>query len=203
MEPGVLDLCRNALRAFEGLGCIVEEVTPAFDPERIWQAWLVLRQWQVGANLADAYRDPAKRAHIKPEAQWEIEQGFARTAYDLSKASAVRSAWYQAARTLFESYDHLLLPSAQVFPFEAETHWPKEIAGRAMDTYHRWMEVVIPVTMSGCPAISVPVGFDARGLPMGLQIVGPNHGERAVLEIAHAYEQATGWTAKAPPLLGG
>jgi amidase len=204
MEPGVLDLCRGGLRAFEDLGCIVEEVTPEFDPERIWQAWLVLRQWQVGANLAEAYKDPAKRALMKPEAQWEIEQGLTRSAFDISKASAVRSAWYQTARRLFDRYDYLLLPSAQVFPFDAATHWPKEVEGRAMDTYHRWMEVVIPVTMSGCPAIGVPVGFDERGLPMGLQIVGPNHGERAVLEIAHAYEQATGWVGKAlPPLLQG
>ena len=73
-----------------------------------------------------------------------------------------------------------------------------------MDTYHRWMEVMIPVTMSSCPALSVPVGFNDRGLPMGLQIVGPNHGELACLQLAHAYDQATQWvTKRPPPLLGG
>lgn len=200
-EAGVLDLCASALRVFEDLGCTVDPVTPDFDPERIWQAWLVLRQWQVGANLAALYQDPAKRAQIKPEAQWEIEQGLARSAYDVAQASAVRSAWYQTARSLFETYDFLLLPSAQVFPFDASIHWPREVAGRPMDTYHRWMEVVIPVTMTGCPAISVPVGFNDRGLPMGLQIVGPNHAERALLEIAFAYEQATDWDKALPPLL--
>ena len=94
-------------------------------------------------------------------------------------------------RAFFERYDYFLLPSAQVFPFDANTDWPKEIAGRTMDTYHRWMEVMIPVTMSSCPALSVPVGFSARGLPMGLQIVGPNHGELACLQLAHAYDEAT------------
>ena len=201
MQAGVLDCCASALSVFEALGCTVEPVTPDFDPERIWQAWLVLRQWQVGANLAALYEDPAKRAQIKPEAQWEIEQGFARSAYDVAKASAVRSAWYQVVRKLFARYDFLLLPSAQVFPFDASTHWPNEIAGRAMDSYHRWMEVVIPVTMAGCPAISVPVGFNDRGLPMGLQIVGPNHAERALLEIAFAYEGATDWDKALPPPL--
>ena len=202
MEPGILELCRSALRVFEDLGCIVEEVAPDFDPERIWQAWLPLRHWQVGAVWAAAYADPEKRTLMKPEARWEIENGFKVTAYDIHKASAVRTAWYQTVRSLFETFDFWLIPSALVFPFDATTHWPKEIAGRTMDTYHRWMEVVIPATMSGCPAIGVPVGFNEAGLPMGMQIVGPNHGERAVLEIAHAYEQATGWVERVlPPLL--
>lgn len=201
MEPGILELCEGALRVFESLGATVEPVKPDFEPERIWQAWLVLRQWQVGANLAVQYQDPAKRDQIKPEARWEIEQGFGRSAYDVSKASGVRTAWYQTVRKLFERYDYLVLPSAQVFPFDAGTHWPKEIAGRAMDTYHRWMEVVIPVTMAGCPALGVPVGFGPGRLPMGMQIVAKNHGERALLEIAHAYEAATDWGRALPPLL--
>jgi amidase len=70
-----------------------------------------------------------------------------------------------------------------------------------MDTYHRWMEVMIPATMSSCPALSVPVGFSDRGLPMGLQIVGPNHSEFACLQLAHAYDQATAWVTKRPPPL--
>jgi amidase len=105
-------------------------------------------------------------------------------------------------RKLFERYDYLVLPSAQVFPFDVETHWPAEIAGKKMDTYHRWMEVMIPVTFSGCPAIGVPVGFSARGLPMGMQIVGPMRSEQALLQIAHAYDQATQWVTKVqPPML--
>jgi amidase len=202
IEPGILDLCRRALRVFEDLGCTIDEVRPSFDPERIWQAWLILRRWQVGSVLAEFHKDPATRARMKPEAQWEAENGGKVSALELSQASGVRSAWYQTVRRLFETYDHLLLPTAQVFPFDAALHWPKEVMGRAMDTYHRWMEVVIPVTMSGCPAISVPVGLNEAGLPMGMQIVGRNHGERAVLKIAHAYEQATGYVDKhLPPLL--
>jgi amidase len=202
MEAGVLDLCRAALRTFETMGCIVEEVTPDFDPETIWKAWLVLRAWLQGSRLNAAYDNPATRHLLKPEAQWEVEQGKKLSAFDIMAASTTRSAWYQVVRSLFQHYDYLLLPSAQVFPFAKDTHWPKEIAGKRMDTYHRWMEVVIPVTMSGCPAISVPVGFNAAGLPMGMQIVGPNRAEHAVLQLAHAYELATGWTSKVrPPLL--
>jgi amidase len=72
-----------------------------------------------------------------------------------------------------------------------------------MDTYHRWMEVVIPVTMSGCPALNVPVGFDKAGRPMGMQIVGPAQGEFACLQLAQAYDEATGWVTKRPPPLLG
>ena len=204
MEAGILDLCRGALRVLEDLGCVVEEVVPDFDPERIWRAWLPLRQWQVGATWAHLQADPAKREQIKPEARWEIENGLKLTAFDIARASAERTAWYQTARRLFETYDFLLLPTAQVFPFDAATHWPKEVAGRSMDTYHRWMEVVIPATMAGCPAMSIPVGFSAGGLPMGMQVIGRNHGELAVLQLAYAYEEATGHVQKTlPPMLTG
>lgn len=200
-EAGVLDLCRDALKTFEALGCNVEEVVPDFDPERIWRNWLTLRAWLVGSKLASFYADPAKRALLKPEARWEVEQGLNVPAFEIQKASVARTAWYQTVAKLFETYDYLLLPTAQVFPFDATLDWPKEIAGRTMDTYHRWMEVVIPVTMSGCPAISVPVGFNQAGLPMGMQIVGPNHGEFGLLQIAYAYEQAAGWVDQRPPPL--
>jgi amidase len=86
-----------------------------------------------------------------------------------------------------------LLPAAQAFPFDATWQWPKEIAGRAMDTYHRWMEVTIPVTMSGCPATSAPIGFNGLGLPMGLQIIAPYRADIRCLQLARAYEDAAAW----------
>ncbi|HEY2484352.1 MAG TPA: amidase [Candidatus Binataceae bacterium] len=202
-EAGVLDLCRRALRSFEELGCVVEEARPVYPIDRVWQNWLKLRAWQVGAFLKEAYADPARQALIKPEAQWEIERGFKVSAYDIADASAVRSMWYQAVRAMFEKYDFLILPSAQVFPFDASLRWPREINGTAMDTYHRWMEVSIPITMSGCPALNVPAGFDARGLPMGIQIAGPNHAEMACMQLACAYDEATRWVSSRPPRLAG
>ncbi|MGO4336501.1 amidase [Labrys sp. KB_33_2] len=201
-EPGVLDLCRAALKTFEALGCTVEEARPDYPIENVWRNWLPLRAWQTGSGLKVLYDDPAKRALLKPEAQWEIENYLKLSAVQLSDAAAARTQWYQAVRTFMERYDYFILPSAQVFPFDATTHWPKDINGHAMDTYHRWMEVVIPVTMSGCPAMSVPVGFNDRGLPMGMQLVGRNHAEMSVLQLAYAYEQATGWPQnRLPPAL--
>lgn len=200
-EPGVLELCREALKVFEALGCTVEEAAPGFDPERIWQAWVKLRAFQAGANLKELCADPAKRAQIKPEAIFEVESGAKLTGWDIADASAERTLWHAATLRLFERYDVLVMPSAQVFPFAVETHWPREIAGRAMDTYHRWMEVVIPVTMAGCPSLNVPVGFNAAGLPMGMQLIGPIRGELACLRLAEAYDEATRWVEKRPPPL--
>ena len=202
MQPGVLELCQKSFKAFESFGCSVEPAKPDFDMAKLWEAWLTLRHSLSAGGLAAFYNDPAKRAKLKPEIQWEIEGGLNVTALEFQHASQIRSDWYQALLRLFQTYDYVLLPSAQVFPFDAQEHWPKEINGRKMDTYHRWMEVVIPATMAGVPAISVPVGFGPTGLPMGMQVIGKPHADFAVLQMAHAYEQAAPWTRDhLPPLL--
>jgi amidase len=201
MEPGVMDLCISAFKAFEAIGCTVEEVRLGVSREMLWDTWVKLRHWLIAGGLGEFYRDRAKRARMKPEAQWEIENGLKLSAMDVFKASMARSTYYQALRKLFETYDHLLLPSAQVFPFDATTHWPQSVNGVAMDTYHRWMEVVVPGSLSGCPIINVPVGFSQTGLPMGMQLIGRNHGDFAALQLAYGYEQATQWVSKYPPPL--
>jgi amidase len=202
-DPGLLDLCKSALKAFEALGCTVEEAIPDYPIAKVWENWKILRAWQSGSALKAHYADPAKRALLKPEAQFEVESGEKLKAYDIYDANAVRTAWYQAVRAFFERYDYWLMPSAQVFPFDAMADWPKTVGGRTMDTYHRWMEVMIPVTMSSCPSLSVPVGFNSAGLPMGMQIVAANHGELACLQLANAYDQATRWVEKRRPKLLG
>jgi amidase len=203
-EPGVLKVCRAALRTFETLGAIVEEAQPDYSIEAVWRAWLKLRAWQSGGGLLAYYNDPAKRALMKPEAIFEIESALKLGVFDITAASVVRTEWYQAVRQFFEEYDYWIIPTAQVFPFDATMHWPQEIAGKKMETYHEWMKGVLPVTMSGCPALAAPAGFNDEGLPMGIQIVGPNRAEFACLQLAQAYDAATGWvTRRPPPLLGG
>ena len=200
MDDGVLSLCEAALADFAELGCEVEACQPGFDLARLWQCWLTHRHFLVHGNLGAAYADPGKRALLKPEAQWEVEGGLRLTAAAIYNASLDRSAWYQALNTLFKRYDYLLLPSAQVFPFDAAEPWPKVVGGQVMDTYHRWMEVVIGPTLAGLPSMSVPVGFNAAGLPMGLQIIGPAQADHAVLQLAFAHEQLTRWVARQPPM---
>ena len=203
MENGILSLCEKTFADFESLGCHIEPVQPEFAPQQLWSSWRTLRHWMVAGSLGPAYADPQTRAQLKPEACWEIENGLKLSASEVFAASVVRSNWYRAISKLFERYDYLLLPSAQVFPFDKNIPWPKTIEGVAMDTYHRWMEVVIPGTLSGCPVASVQAGFNENGLPMGLQIIGRHQADFAVLQLAHAYELASRWFTRHPsPLLG-
>ena len=200
-EPGVLDVCKAALKSFESMGCVVEEAQPDYSIEAVWQAWLRLRAWQAGGSLLVYYNDPAKRALMKPEAIFEVENGMKLTAFDITAASQVRTEWYQAVRQFFEKYDYFILPTAQLFPFDIDIHWPQEIAGQKMETYHEWMKGVLPITMSGCPALAAPAGFSEYGLPIGIQIVAPNHAELACLQLGDAYDRATTWPSRRPPSL--
>jgi amidase len=201
-EPEVLDVCRAALKSFEQLGCIVEEARPDFSMEALWAAFLPLRCWHTAGPLMAYYRDPVKRALLKPEAVFEIESALKLSALDITAASAARAQWYEAVRQFFGKYDFFLVPTAQLFPFDATIDWPKAVAGTKMEIYYEWQKGVIPTTMAGLPALAVPAGFSATGLPIGLQIAGPNQSEFACLRLAHAYDLATGWTRKRlPPLL--
>ena len=201
VEPGILDLCEQGLRVLEDLGAEIEPVRIEFDLEAMFQNWINLRAWAFAAARHDIYADPATRAMMKPEARWEVERGLSLSALDVARASRVRSAWYEHVRRLFERFDALVLPGAQAFPFPIGTPWPATIAGRTMDTYHRWMEVMIQFTMAHCPAISVPVGFGPKGQPMGMQIAGPHGGDLDLLRLANAYDEATRWTTTHRPAI--
>jgi ureidomalonase len=197
-EAGLLDVCRQALRAFEDLGCRVDEAVPDYPPDRIWSTVLTWRWWSV-LKRHDLYADPVTRAELKPEAVWEIENGLRLSALDVAMVETARTEWYDAALRFLDMYDFVVAPSAQVFPFPVTTHWPSEIDGRRMDSYHRWMETAAPWSMTGMPVLGMPAGFDSRGLPAGIQLVGRPGADTAVLQLAKAYEERTNWVRKHPP----
>jgi amidase len=200
-EPGILPLCEAALRRFEALGAVVEPTSLGYSCDEVWQTWLTWRRFLVAGTLGPLGADPKKHALLKPEAQWEYDQGQGLSGPQVYAASANRTRFYRHMVSLFERFDLLVLPSAQAWPFPAEWTWPREVAGRKMDTYHRWMEVVIYATLAGLPAMSVPVGFSDAGLPMGMQLIGPPLGDEAVLTAAAAYETAIGdWLARRPDI---
>jgi len=202
-EPEVLKVCQKAAQSLESLGCIVEEAAPDFDFEALWQATIRLRGWQQGASIQAFYNDPGKRALLKPEAVYEVETGMRQSARDITAASVLRTDWSQTVRKFLERYDFFVLPTAQVFPFDINQHWPQEIAGQKMQTYHEWMKGALLVTMSGCPALAAPAGFSDAGLPIGIQIIAPNRQEFSCLQLAYAYESALGSAnRRLPPLLG-
>jgi amidase len=149
---------------------------------------LVWRHVLVWANLSPLLANATKREFVKPEALWEIDRGLHITGAQLSRASTERTLFYASISSLFDRFDALALPTTQVWPFDAAERWPRRIGDREMDTYHRWMEVTAYATFAGLPSISVPVGFDERGLPAGMQLIGRPRGDIDVLRLASAYE---------------
>jgi amidase len=199
MEPGILELCESALQQLARNGSIVEPCTPDYQMPRLWDSWLTLRHWS--ANWArPLYDDSARRKRLKPEVVFEVEGSLGLTAERVYEAGTARADWFRALGRLFADYDFLALPTAQVFPFSKGVHWPSRINDRDMDTYHRWMEVVIGGTLAGLPVVNVPVGFDPHGRPMGMQMLGPFGEDQRVLELARAYEQVTNFLDRRPPM---
>ncbi|GGO51651.1 amidase [Streptomyces daqingensis] len=197
-EPGVLEVCRSALSVFEALGCEVTDAVPDFPADELWRTFLTWRWW-AALDRYGLYADPAARERMKPEAVWETERGLALSALDVAEAAASRDRWYAALAEFFRDYDYVLAPAAQVFPFAKETRWPEVVGGRRMDTYHRWMETVVPWSLVGVPVIGMPAGFGRQGLPAGLQLVGRPRADFEVLQLAYAYEQSTNWVERRTP----
>jgi amidase len=187
-EDGILDVCRSALGRLADGGAGVDNVAPAFAPDQVWDAWLVWRRVLVAARIAPFVTNPKNRELIKPEALWEYDQAQGLPATKFLAASTQRTTFYQQMLAMLQTHEVLALPVAQVWPFDAALRWPEAIQGRAMDTYHRWMEVVIYATFAGLPCISVPAGFSAAGLPMGVQLIGRPQADARLLQVAAAYE---------------
>lgn len=187
MDDGVLATCEAALSRFADLGVTVEAIPAPFEAAKLWQSWLDLRAFANANRLAPLYDNPDWRRQLKATAIWEIETGRKLTIEAVQRASLWRSQWFARAAELFETFDALILPTAQVWPFPVQQEYPTRIAGRAMDTYHRWMEVVIPASLIGLPALAVPAGRGPQGLPMGLQLIGRHGTDRALLELAQGW----------------
>ena len=131
------------------------------------------------------------RNQLKPEAIGEIEGGLALTSADVARAMTQHSALLERMRRFEETYEFMVCAVNQVPPFDASLDWPKSINGVPMENYVAWMKSAYFITVTFRPAISVPAGFTPEGLPVGIQIVGRFRSDLAVLQMAHAFEQAT------------
>ncbi|WP_243723213.1 amidase [Actinomadura sp. 7K507] len=196
VDPAVTGVLEPAVKVFEDLGCAVEEACP--DLSGADEAFRTLRAWHWDVTLGPLLSE--RRADFKPSLAGNIEAGRGLTGADLGRAETLRTALFHRVREFFGRYDALLLPVSQVPPFDADTEYPGEVAGQPMHDYLEWMRSSFLVSATGCPALSVPAGFTGDGLPVGLQIVGPHHADLAVLQIGHAFEQATRHAARRPPL---
>ena len=181
-------------RTFEDLGCLVQDRAP--DLAAADQIFLDVRSWMSSYNLRplfDTHRD-----QLKPEAIWEIERGLALTAPDVAAALARHAELLQRIRLFQDDCEFIVCTVNQVPPFDARETWPKEIAGVQMEHYIGWMKSTYWISTTHCPALSVPAGFTDDGLPVGIQIVGRRRDDRGVLQLGHAFEQATGFGRQRP-----
>jgi amidase len=181
---------------FESLGCIVEQAEPDFAAAEI--AFRILRAWNsastYGARLQehpDAFKDTLKG---------EIEDGLRLTGTDLARAETTHGELWRRFQAFLEKYEYFVLPTTQLPPFDIDVPYPTEIAGVKFSNYIDWMKSCWYISTTGNPAASVPAGFTPEGLPIGLQIVGRHKADFSVLQLAHAFEQATGFSKKRPAI---
>lgn len=187
VDPEIVAAVRAAGGVFEGLGATVEPALP--DLRGAEEAFGIRRAW-----LFDALLGPVLDRHgdrLKATIRQNIADGRALSTADLARAERLLAALHERTAAFFATYDALLVPTTQVLPFDADLEYPTEILGRPMSSYLEWMRSCCDITATGAPAISVPAGFSAGGLPIGLQIVGPHRGEAGLLGIARLFEQAT------------
>lgn len=197
VEADVLECLTTAVAAFEGLGIGVESATP--DLRGADEVFRTLRAWQFQLTHEDLLRRHADQ--VKASLADNIAQGQALSGPDIGRAEVLHTALFHRVREFFETYDALLMPVTQVAPFPVELEYPTLIAGIEQPDYLAWMRSAYMISATGCPAVSVPGGFTTGGLPVGLQIVGPHRADLLVLQLAHAFEQATGFGARRPPMV--
>ncbi len=198
-EDGILDITEAAMNDLRATGATVDHISAPFNMRAIWDSWVTLRHWTVANSLGAFYNAPETQKLLKPAAMWEIENGVQLTATQVHAASLTRSQWFAKSAALFADYDALILPSAQCWPFEGDLIHPTEIAGVAMDTYHRWMQVVIPAGLIGLPVVNLPIGFGANGLPAGIQLIGARGSDDKLLGLAQAWHRAHPYSETHPP----
>ncbi|MGB5132906.1 MAG: amidase [Steroidobacteraceae bacterium] len=181
---------------FERLGCIVEEACP--DLAGADEVFLTIRAWQSWSSLGPLLEK--HRAEMKLEAVQEIEAGSRLSGSDIANAMIRHAEIMERMRRFQEMYEFTVCAVNQLPPFDATIDWPKEIEGTPMTHYIAWMKTAYRITATFCPAVSVPAGFTAEGLPVGIQIVGRHRDDLGLLQIAHAYEQATNVGRRRPAI---
>ena len=195
VQPEVTEVLSAQRRTFADLGCVVEDATPDLrDADEIFR---VMRAWHFELSYGQLLK--SRRSEMKDTVIWNIEEGASLTGSQVGAAEFKRTLLFHRMREFMDRYDFLVAPVAQVLPFGVDKPYVTEINGIKMESYLDWMRSCYYITVTGSPAISVPCGFSRARLPVGLQIVGRYRDDFGVLQIAHAFEQATGFWKCRPP----
>jgi amidase len=194
VDPEVAAITRKAAERFAEAGVAVEEAHP--DLREAHECFHVLRAFDFAVSKAALLR--SKRDLLKPEVIWNIEQGLSLKVEQLERAEAQRVAMAARALEFFKTYDLLLTPATIVAPFPVQNRHVAECAGKKFDNYVEWLGIAYAITLACCPALSLPCGFTASGLPVGLQMVAPPRGEAKLLAGAKVLEDILGLRCATP-----
>jgi amidase len=195
-DPQVRTVVDAHRATFESLGCIVEQAEPGFSPAEV--SFRILRAWNSATSYGklleqhpDAFKDTLKD---------EIEHGMKLTGDDIARAEIAHTLLWRRFQSFLGKYEYFVLPTTQLPPFDVNMPYPTEIAGVRLGDYIDWMKSCWYISATGNPAASVPAGFTPEGLPVGLQIVGRDKQDFSILQLAHAFEQATGFGKRRPAI---
>jgi amidase len=193
-DPHTLAVFEAQRRVFEALGCSVQDATPDFSGAD--QSFKTLRAWSFAMGMAETLAQ--HRDQLKDTVIWNTEAGLKLTGSDVARAVQLQTQLFGRMHAFMQQYDYLICPVSQVPPFDVNQPYVTEINGEPQETYIDWMRSCYYISATGHPAISVPGGFTIDGLPVGIQIVGRYRDEWGVLQLAHVFEQATGFGSKRP-----
>ncbi len=193
-DPRVRAMVDGHRATFEALGCTVEQVEPDFSPAET--SFRILREWESAARYRGLFQQHPEA--FKDTLTDEIQAGLKVSGQDLARAEAARILLWRRFQAFLVKYEYFVLPTTQLPPFDINTAYPKELGGVQFASYIDWMKSCWYISATGNPAASVPAGFTAEGLPVGLQIVGRAKQDFSVLQMAHAFEEATGFGKKRP-----
>jgi len=194
VDPRVTSAIERQRGTFESLGCVTDDTEPDFTDAN--EVFMTMRAWMMATTRADLLR--SNRDQLKDTVVWNIEEGLKLSATDIGKAEVKRTHLYHRVREFMETYEFMILPVNQHPPFDANQPFLTDVNGVRMETYIDWMRSCYYVSVTGHPAISVPCGFTEEGLPVGVQIVGRHQDDLGVLQLAHAFEEATGFWRRRP-----
>jgi amidase len=186
VDDRVAAVVEASAAVFTTAGAVVRPAHPALAEAE--HCFRTLRAWNFQAAFGELLR--AHPGEIKQSLADNIRAGEPLTGADVALAYAERTALSERMREFFTDHDLLVLPTSQVPPFPADEEFPTSINGRPMTTYLDWMRSAYFITVTGCPAMSVPAGTTPDGLPVGIQLVAPFGADRWLLETAAAFEAA-------------